>query len=148
MRHVTTPTPEQIAKLPKYAQDYISTLESRAEVAEERAKGLFDAQEITPISFEPTIALDTMPRFLKGEPGGSGMDYSQVKFWLFGTRWHKHATRDYFEVTRGFSAGGRFSRSERENSQDDAITVRAADGRITVEPMSSSEVALRYQRYV
>ena len=89
-----------------------------------------------------------MPRFLKSDINKSGRDHGQVKFWMHGTRWERHATRDYFEITRGISMGGRFSQAEMDAEADAVITVRASDGRVVVEPMSSQEVLLRYKRYV
>ena len=41
---ITTPTPEQIAKLPKWAQERMEDLERRTRVAEQRLKEYLDAQ--------------------------------------------------------------------------------------------------------
>ena len=145
---MTDPTPDQIAKLPKHIQRYISNLEHDLTEAKRQHAELFASQEITPISFHSELSLKDNPVFLTpARYGAHSPDTSKVRFWMNGTRWKPNTTREYLEIGRGVSTT-HFTRDERDRSEDDCISVRAMDSaRIVVEPIQSSEVIIRYKRW-
>lgn len=144
---MSNPTPEQIAKLPKHIQGYISSLEHQREKAIQMHSELFEAQEVTPITYHSELQIQDNPFYLQpGQFARDGADYSRVRFWMHGTRWQKPSTtRDYIEVSRG---NGNWSRSQFLESQDDQLTIRAMDSaRLVIVPSSSSEIIVRHERW-
>ena len=143
------PTPEQLEKLPKHVQGYIAQLERDLEESKRQHAELFASQEITPISFHSELTLKDNPIFLTpARFGTSSPDSSRVRYWMNGTRWKPHATREYIEVARGASSGTSFSRNERQGTEDTCLTLRSMDSaRLIVEPVASGEIVVRYQRW-
>lgn len=143
------PTPEQIEKLPKHIQGYIAHLERQAKEAKRQHAELFASQEITPISFHSELTLQDNPVFLTpARYGKNSPDSSRIRFWMNGTRWKPHATREYIEIARGVSSGTSFARDERNGTEDNSITLRSMDSaRLIVEPVQSGEIVVRYQRW-
>lgn len=146
---MTAPTPEQRAKLPKHIHQYIGHLERRVEEAERKHQELFASQTITPISFHSELAIEDNPLFLQpARYGSSSPDTSRVRFWMNGTTWKPHATREYIEIGRGVTSSSSFSRAEREEQEETCLTIRSMDSaRLIVEPVQSGEIVLRYQRW-
>ena len=144
---MSDPTPEQIAKLPKHIQGYISSLEHQRDKAIQQHSELFAAQEVSPVTYHSELEIQENPLFL--QPGAftrDGTDYSKVRFWMHGTRWMKpSSTRDYIEVGRG---NGTNSRGQFKESQEDQLTIRAMDAaRLVIVPSSSSEIIVRHERW-
>jgi len=52
-----TPTPEQIAKLPKWVQDHIRDLERRTKVAERAVKEYGDTQTVSNVFYEDFLCI-------------------------------------------------------------------------------------------
>ena len=90
------PTPEQIAKLPRWARDHIKNLEWAATEAKRDHKSLFDSQEKTGLIYGTIGNIYDNPKYLEDGP------YSYVRFYMNG---HipdpdKRAEGDWIELCR------------------------------------------------
>lgn len=73
-----TPTPEQISKLPKWAQDHIKDLQRKIVVAEATAKRLTDEQTPSPIFVDDWYSEPSIKRYVQSPQGRITIEHADV----------------------------------------------------------------------
>ena len=124
------PTPEQIAKLPAWAKQYISNLEYERDRAIRHRDELFDAQTPTGLVYGSAGDMSVNPKYLPDSRG------NYVRFAMGGTIPKVGQMGDYLEFSRARHAG-------RDVIEGDVIEVRSSSG-LSVKPSASNAIEITH----
>lgn len=125
------PTPEQIAKLPAWAKQYISNLEYDRDRAVRHRDELFDAQTPTGLVYGTAGDLSTNPKYLPDSHG------NYVRFATGGTIPKVGQMGDYLEVSRARRSG------RDEATWGDVIEIRSSSG-LSIKPSASNAIEITH----
>lgn len=134
-RFSSTPTPEQIAKLPKWAQDHIKNLEWAATEAQRDRQSLFDSQHKTGLVYGTIGNIYDNPKYLEDGP------YSYIRFYMNGAIPDPETNRiegDWIELCRSEE---RDPDSNKRIVSPDTMEIRSSRS-FAVKPKSSNTMEL------
>ncbi|URG17452.1 hypothetical protein Mbo2_082 [Rhodococcus phage Mbo2] len=132
------PTPEQIAKLPKWAQEHIRHLRRERDEARRKADVLENTQERSRIWWEESYGGDTNV-FLPDSR------YSSVYFDLTAEGCYDAAkNRRFTEGAVRVHRGHTFYSNGTPEDVDTSLTLRCNDGRLSVTGKGPTEIVLRH----